>query len=149
MSIYALNLPTTVTTIAAPAYDLKAAAANSPKIMQLDVMLGQSVSPVVGIYGFGRPANDGSVAQTGATAVQSDDPVQPGGQTTCAIQWSVPPTQPVQFLRRSYLPAVLQAAIIWTWPRGLGVLATRGLVLWSLNAAVNPSPVAVTVILDE
>ncbi len=144
MSIYSLALQTTASVTATPAWDMKAGAANSPKVMELSILTGQAAA---GTYGIGRPANDGSVAQIGGTVLQSDDPSQPAGQTTCAVQWTVAPTLPTQFLRRVYLPATLQSAIIYTWPRGLGITALKGLVTW--NLAANPTPITVNLILDE
>jgi hypothetical protein len=51
MSIYSLSLPTTVTTIAAAAMDIKAAATNTPSIMEIGINLGAATAS---LYGIGR-----------------------------------------------------------------------------------------------
>lgn len=144
MAIYSQGRPTTVGTVTAPSYDIKASATNSPKLMEFGVNLGAATAST---YGLGRPANDGSVAQTSGLAVLPENPADPAGQTTTAVAWTVAPTVPTTYLRQCYLPATIGAGIIWTFPRGITMAVNKGLVLW--NIAASSSATALWAVLDE
>lgn len=144
MAIYSQAVNTTITTITAPAFDLKASAANSPKVMEFGINLGAATASR---YGFGRPGNDGSVAQTAGLAVLAENPADPTGQTTTAVAWTTAPTVPTTFLRWVWLPATIGAGIIWTFPRGLTCPVSKGLVMW--NTTANSANTTVWVVVDE
>lgn len=144
MAIYSQAQNTTVVTAAAPSFDIKASATNSPKLMEFGVNLGAATAST---YGLGRPANDGSVAQTSPLAVLAENPADPTGQTTTAVAWTVAPTVPVTFLRRIYLPATIGAGVIWTFPRGLTLPVTKGVCLW--NIAASSANTHIWAVLDE
>lgn len=144
MAIYSQAQLTTVTTITAPAWDVKAAAANSPRVMELYINLGAATASA---YGIGRPGNDGSVAQTSGLALLAENLGDPTGQTTTAIAWSTAPTVPTTFLRRVTLPATIGAGVIFTYPRGLVLAVTKGIVLWNITA--NSASTNVHLVADE
>jgi hypothetical protein len=132
MAIYSQAQNTTVAGSAAPSFDFKASASNSPRLMEFGVNLGAATAST---YGIGRPGNDGSVAQTAGLAVLPENPNDPAGQTTTAIAWSTAPTVPTTYFRRIYLPATIGAGVIWTFPRGLICVASRGIVQWNIAAS--------------
>jgi len=144
MAIYSQGVNTTVGTTTAPSLDLKAAAANSPKLMEYAINLGAATAST---YGLGRPANDGSVAQTSPILVQAENPSDPAGQTGSAVAWGTAPTVPTVFLRRIFLPATIGAGVIWTFPRGLTLPVTKGVVQW--NIAASAASTNVWAVLDE
>lgn len=144
MAIYSQGANTTVTTTGAGALDLKAAAANSPKVLEFGVSLAAATAST---YSIGRPGNDGSVAQTSPVLVQAENPGDPAGQTGTAVAWSTAPTVPTVHLRRITLPATIGAGVIWTFPRGLTCPVTKGIVLW--NLATNSANTNVWVVVDE
>jgi len=144
MSIYSQGSNTTVTTTTAPAWDIKASATNSPKILELAVNLGIATAST---YGLGRPGNDGSVAQSSPVLLQAENPNDPAAQTGTAVAWSTAPTVPAVFLRRMAIAATIGAGVIWTWPRGVTCPVSKGLVLW--NIAANANPTNLWVIADE
>ena len=129
MAIYSLSLNTTVTTLAAAAMDLKAAATNTPNIMEVGINL---LTATLSTYGLGRAGN--TPTQTSPVLVQAEDPSKPAGLSGCAVAWSVAPTVPAQFLRRMSLPAVAGAGVIWTFPRGLSVAVSASMLLWNITA---------------
>ena len=89
MSIYSLSLNTTVTTTGAAAMDCKAAATNTPNIMEVGLSLGAATAST---YGLGRAGN--TPTQTAPVLLQAEDPSKPAALTGCAVAWSVAPTVP-------------------------------------------------------
>lgn len=144
MAVYSQGVATTVTTTGAPSFDIKASATNSPKLMEIGINLGAATAST---YGLGRPANDGSVAQTSPVLMQAEDPGAPAAQTGSAVAWGTPPTVPTVFHRRIFLPATIGAGVIWTFPRGMTMQASKGFVLW--NIAVSSANTGIWVIVDE
>jgi hypothetical protein len=132
MAIGSLSLATTVTTTGAAAMDLKAASANSPRIMMVGANLGAATAST---YGLGRSGN--TPTQTSPVLLQAENPGDPAFQSGCAVAWSVAPTAPTQFFRRVSLPATVGSGIIWTFPRGLVLAASASMLFWNLatNAA--------------
>jgi hypothetical protein len=98
-------------------------------------------------YGFGRPGNDGSVAQTSPVLFQAENIADPTGQTGSAVAWGTAPTVPTVHLRRIALPATIGAGVIWTFPRGLTFAVSKGVVIW--NLATNAASLNVWAVVDE
>lgn len=142
MAIYSLSLNTTVTTTGAAAMDIKAAASNSPRIMEVGVNLAAATAST---YGFGRSGN--TPTQTSPVLVQAENPSDPAGLSGCAVAWSVAPTVPAQHLRRISLPATIGAGVIWTFPRGLILAASASMLVW--NLATNSASTNVWIVVDE
>lgn len=144
MAIYSQGFNTTVVTTTVPSADIKASSTNSPKLMEYGLNLGAATAST---YGLGRPGNDGSVAQTSPVLFQAENPADPAAQTGSAVAWGTAPTVPTIFLRRCYLPATIGAGIIWTFPRGLTLPVSKGVVNW--NIAASSANTAIWAIVDE
>lgn len=144
MAIYSFSQNTTVTTTGAASFDIKASASNAPRLMEWGINLGATTQST---YQLGRPGNDGSVAQTSGVAVLAENPNDPAGQTTTAVAWGTAPTVPTNFFRRVILPNVIGAGIVWTFPRGIAMQVSRGIVNW--NGATNSASTNVWVVVDE
>lgn len=142
MAIYSLALQTTVTTITAACWDVKAAATNRPAIMELAINLGAATASQ---YGFGRAGN--TPTQTSPVLVQAEDPGDPAGVSGCAVAWSVAPTVPTAYARRVNLPATIGAGIIFTFPRGFVLATGASAVLWNVTA--NSAATNIHVVVDE
>lgn len=145
MAVYDASFVSNNTVNASPSWDLKAGGANTPRVMEVNIAV--SVTGATSSFGLGRPANDGSVSQSGATAFQADDPNMPASQSFWATAWTVAPTLPTRFFRRIFLPNTQSAGVIFTFPRGLLVGTNDGLVSWNLSVAT--AQVAVGVALNE
>lgn len=143
MAIYSNSVTTTVVTTTVPSWDVKAAATNEPAVMEIGAINGAATACT---YGYGRSAN--TPTQTAPVLVQAEDEGRPAGLTGVAVAWSVAPTVPPVFFRRSFLPATIGAGVIWTFPRGL-VLAAAGASLVQWNIAASSALVAVHVVVDE
>jgi hypothetical protein len=142
MAIYSLSLNTTVTTTGAACMDLKASAANAPRIMEVGINL---LTATASTYGLGRAGN--TPTQTAPVLVQAEVPGDPAGVSGCAVAWSVAPTVPTQFFRRVSLPATAGAGVIWTFPRGLVLAAGATMLLW--NLATNSASMNAWWVVDE
>ena len=144
MAIYSFSQNTTITTTAAPSYSLLASSTNSPRLMEYGINLGAAT---ISTYGIGRPGNDGSFTHSGGVVVLAENPGDPTGQTSTAVAWGTAPTVPANFFRRVYLPGTAGAGIIWTFPRGLIMIASHGIVNW--NIAVSSASTNIWNVLDE
>jgi hypothetical protein len=143
MSIYSLSLNTTVTTTNNPCWEFLAQADQTPVVYEVHVQLGAATASS---FGLGRAAVAGT--QSGAVAVIPNGPGDATtGKSTCGVAWSVAPTVPVQYQRRTNLPATIGSATIWVFPDGLKVAASNSLVLW--NLATNSASTNVTVVSEE
>ena len=131
MAIYSIAQRTTVTTIAAAAWEVRSASTNKPKIMEIGISLGAATAS---IYGIGRPAAIGITPTTPLTALDEADGGGPTGLTTCAVAWGTGPTVPANFFRRCSLPATIGAGIIMTFPRGLALPVSGSIVVWNITA---------------
>lgn len=138
MAIYSVSVNGIGTTASAAA-DIKAGATVRLYEWTVQSIVGAAT------LGFGRPANDGSVVQTGSQLVQTED-MSVAGKTAIASTWSTAPTQPNVFLRRVTGPANTGWGAIWTFPKGLICLTNNGACVW--NLAVN-SIMCHTVVVDE
>lgn len=142
MSIYSLSLNSTVTTTGAAAMDCKAAATNTPNIMEVGLSLGAATAST---YGLGRAGN--TPTQTAPVLLQAEDPSKPAALTGCAVAWSVAPTVPAQMFRRIGLPATIGAGVIWTFPRGLSLAVSASMLIW--NLATNSASTNAWWVVDE
>jgi hypothetical protein len=142
MAIYSLSLNTTVTTTGAAAMDLRASAANSPRIMEVGINL---LTATASTYGLGRSGN--TPTQTAPVLVQAENPGDPAGVSGCAVAWSVGPTVPTQMFRRVSLPATAGSGVIWTFPRGLTLAASGTMLIW--NLATNSNSMNAWWVVDE
>ena len=144
MAIYSQTALTTVLTTGVPAWDVKASSVNSPRVMEIGLSLGAATAST---YGLGRPANDGSVAQTTPVLLNAENPNDPASQTGTAVAWGTAPTIPTIFLRRVATVAAITGGVLWTFPRGLACAVSKGLVVW--NLATNSASLHVWIVVDE
>lgn len=144
MAIFSLATRTTVTTIAAAAYELRSSASNSPKLFEMGIFLAAATASV---YGIGRPAAIGITPTSPVTVVAEEQPNIPTGVTTTAVAWGTGPTVPTAFFRRVPLPGTIGAGIIVTFPRGLGIPVASSIVLWNITA--NSAATDVHAVVDE
>lgn len=115
-----------------PAMDFKAGANGCPKVMEAFV---QTLAATASTYALGRSGN--TPAQTGTTALAFEDPGNTAtSNVTSAVTWGTAPTAPSVWARRCYLPATAGAGMIFTFPKGYGLLASAAsFVLWTLAAS--------------
>jgi hypothetical protein len=143
MAVYSLALRTTVTTIAAASWAALSPSTNEAAIMELGYFNGAATACVVGI---GRSANVPTL--TGGVAFLAEDEGRPTGLTQAAVAFGTAPTVPAQFFRRFDLAALVGAAVVFTFPRGI-VLAAAGaaIVMWNITA--NSAVVDIHAVADE
>lgn len=132
----------TAWSLVGPSYDLKVNAVQTVVVLEYCLTLTLGVAST---YGLGRPANDGSVVQFDPSPLLADNPGDSAAQTATAIEWTVAPTVPTDFHRRIYLPGSVTAGVVWTFPRGLRIIASRGLVNWNIAASTGGLQINVTV----
>ncbi|MDP1615478.1 MAG: hypothetical protein Q8L68_06745, partial [Methylococcales bacterium] len=92
------------------------------------------------IIGLGRPAAIG-ITPTDPVDFLQEDPnnVLAAGVIQSALAWATPPTVPTAFLRRIALPATIGTGVIWTFPEGIVIPISFGIVVWNLglNSALD------------
>jgi len=143
MSIYSLSLRTTVTTIAAASWACLSPSTNEASIMELGYFNGAATACVVG---FGRSANVPTL--TGGVVFQAEDEGRPAGVTQAAVAFGTAPTVPAQFFRRFSLAALVGAAVVFTFPRGI-ILPAAGQALVAWNITANSAVVDIHAVADE
>lgn len=143
MAIYSLALRTTVTTIAAASWAALSPASNEAAVMELGYFNGAATACVVG---FGRSGNTPTL--TGGVAFQAEDEGRPAGVTQAAVAFGTAPTVPTQFFRRFSLAALVGAAVVYTFPRGI-VLPAGGQAIVAWNITANSAVVDIHAVADE
>jgi len=147
MAVFSIAQRTTVTTIAAAAWELRSSASNRPKVMELGICLAAATASV---YGVGRPAAIGITPTAPLTVQDEGDGAAAVGTTQCAVAWGTGPTVPADFLRRASLKAELGACIIWTFPRGLSIpvsASVGSIVVW--NITTNSAATDIWAVVEE
>lgn len=143
MAIYSLSQRTTVTTIAAASWAALSPATNEGAVMEWGYFNGAATACVVGL---GRSANTPTL--TGGVAFIAEDEGRPTGLTQSAVAFGTAPTVPTQFFRRFSLAALVGAAAVFTFPRGIVLPAAgQALVAWNINA--NSAVVDIHAVVDE
>lgn len=141
--IVSFSARTTATTNATAAWEIRTASTpGRVKILEVGLFLGAATASV---YGLGRPAAIG-VTPTSPQDFLPEDPndVIASGVVQSALAWGTGPTVPANFFRRISLAATIGNGIIWTFPKGLVLPVSGGLVLWNLatNGVVDAYAVA-------
>ena len=142
MAVYSLSLNTTVTTTGAAAMDLRASAANGPRVMEVGLKL---LTGTASTYALGRSGN--TPTQTSPVLLQAENPGDPAAVSGCAVAWSVAPTLATQVFRRVSLPATVGAGVIWTFPRGISMAVSTTMLIW--NLATNSNSMNAWWVVDE
>lgn len=142
MAIYSLANRTTRGTAATAAFEIRTAATDRPKILEIGISLAAATSST---FGLGRPQAIG-VTPTSPITVMAEDTGDPVGTVTTAVAWGTGPTVPVNFFRRITLPATIGAGIIWTFPRGLVIPVSSSIVIWNIG---TNSVADIWIVIDE
>jgi hypothetical protein len=129
MAIYSLALRTTNVTINNAAVEVRASAANRPKLLELSYVSGAATAHSIGL---GRPAAIGVTPVN--VLFQADDPGDPASVTNGALSWATSPTAPVIYMRRVNFAATVGVGIVWTFPRGLVIPVSSSVVLFNITA---------------
>jgi hypothetical protein len=143
MAIYSLSQRTTVTTIAAASWGALSPATNEAAMMEFGYFNGAATACVVGL---GRSANTPTL--TGGVAFLPEDEGRPAGVTQSAVAFGTAPTVPTQFFRRFSLAALVGAAAVFTFPRGI-VMPAGGAALVAWNITANSAVVDIHAVVDE
>lgn len=143
MAIYSLALRTTVTTNGAASHAFLSPATNEAAMMEWGYFNGAATANVVGL---GRTANTPTL--TGGVAFQAEDEGRPTGLTQAAVAFGTAPTIPTQFFRRFSMAALIGAAVVYTFPRGI-VLPAGGQAICAWNLTANSAVVDIHVVVDE
>jgi hypothetical protein len=132
MSLYGLSQRTTATAAASASWEVRSAATNKPKIMEVGISQNAATA---GVFGFGRPAAIGVTPTSPQNFVAEGDAGAPTSLSTAAVAWGTGPTVPTNFNRRVSCPASIGAGVIWTFPRGFDLAVTNSSVVWILATA--------------
>jgi len=142
MAIYSAAQRTSTFTINVGCWELRTTATDRPRVMEMGFF---SATATVQTIGIGRPAAIG-ITPAGGVTVQAEDPGDPAGTVVTALSWATPPTAPTVFLRRYPLAAVVGVGFIATFPNGLVIPISYGLVFNNITVSVASD---VHVVLDE
>ena len=143
MAIYSLAQRTTVTTITAASWAALSPATNEAAVMEWGYFNGAATACVVGL---GRTANTPTL--TGGVAFLAEDEGRPAGLTQSAVAFGTAPTVPAKFFRKFSLAALVGAAVVYTFPRGI-VLPAGGQAICAWNITANSAVVDIHCVVDE
>lgn len=143
MAIYSLSQRTTVTAIAAASHAFLSPATNEAALMEWGYFNGAATACVVGL---GRSANTPTL--TSGVAFLAEDEGRPTGLTQGAVAFGTAPTVPAQFFRRFSMAALVGAAVVFTFPRGI-VLPAGGQAIVAWNITANSAVVDIHAVVDE
>lgn len=130
MAIYSIANRTTSATTTTPSLEVRAAATNRPRVLEMGIWLNAATQSPIGI---GRPQAIG-VTPTSPVTVLSEDPGDSTGLTQTALAWGTAPTVPLNFFRRLNIAAAIGAGVLLTFPRGIVIAASGSLVNWNIAA---------------
>jgi len=130
--IYSLGIRTVDGTIAAPAWEIRTGATpGRAKVLELGFFL---VAATASQIGLGRPAAIGTTPTAPDDFIPEDpNDIIASGVLQSATAWGGAPTIPADFLRRISLPATIGTGVIWTFPKGITIPVSDGLVLWNIS----------------
>ena len=143
MAIYSLALRTTVTTIGAASWAALSPATNEAAIMEFGYFNGATTACVVGLARSGN-----TPTLTGGVAFLAEDEGRTAGLTQAAVAFGTAPTVPAQFFRRFQLAALIGAAVVFTFPRGI-VLPAAGAAIVAWNITANTAVADIHAVADE
>lgn len=123
----------TTETDAGAVIEFIAGASDRARLVEIGLSL---VSATLSSVGLGYPAAKG-VTPTSPVTLLSENP---GDSSICgitsALAWATPPTAPADnyYFRRATVPASQVFPVVWTWPKGKGllVLPSTSIVLFLL-----------------
>jgi hypothetical protein len=130
MAIYSLANRTGITTTGAASLEVRAAAANRPRLLETGIWLNAATQSPIGL---GRPQAIGNTP-TSPVTVLAEDPAESTGLTQTALAWGTAPTVPLNFFRRLNIAAAIGAGVLLTFPRGIVIAAAGSLVAWNITA---------------
>ena len=122
---------TTFTTTTSACWELRTAAAMRPRMLELSLIQATGTACS---WGLGRPQAIGVTPVN--VAFQMDDPGDAASTLNASLSWATSPTVPLIYLRRWNSAATVGVGIVWTFPRGLVVPVSSGLVLWNITTTV-------------
>ena len=130
MAVYSIANRTTNVTIANPCIEIIAGATIRVKIVEISIVLAAAT---VSTFGIGRPAVIGVTPTTPVTALP-EDIVDPTGPFTTALAWGTEPTIPAAFIRRATIAGAVGAGIVFPFPKGLYIEASKSVIIWNITA---------------
>lgn len=129
------SISTTKTTGAAAAWQLqfRTGSARDARVFELGLF---TTTAVAGTYTLERAATVGATFTSTPTGA-AFDPVTTAGVAVVDTAATTPPTRaatPAPF-RQAVFPATIGSGVIWTFPDGLLVPISSGLLIWQTTAA--------------
>ena len=145
MARYSIGIASNATTTAsAVRAEIRAAATNRPRILEITVTNGAATAMVLLL---GRSAAIG-VTPTSPLTFQALNPADVAAATQTAIAWATAPTiTGITPFARFALPATIGAGITWSFPEGLVLPVSGSLIFW--NNAVSSAALDFSVLIDE
>lgn len=132
MSLYGLSQRTTATGAAAANWEIRAAASNKPRLMELGISQNAATA---GVYGLGHPAAIGITPTSPQNFLAENDAGAPTSLSTACVAWGTGPTVATNWNRRISCAATIGVGVIWTFPRGFDIAASGSIVVWIIATA--------------
>lgn len=123
----------------------KAAVATNLFIVQLRTAASRDIRVwEIGVFNTTAVLSELGVSRASAVGAtftsvtpQADDSSSGAAVTLLDTAATTAPTNTANYLRRAALPATAGAGVVWTFPSGLTVPVSAGLLLWNTGAATS------------
>jgi len=136
VALYGIAQQSITQAIATPAWEIRAASTNKPRLFELG--FSQIVAPsAVCTYGLGRPSSVGVNPTSTTSFIADSDASAAASLTSVATAWGTAPGVPANFNRRINCNTLAGVGAIWAFPRGLDIGAGSSLVLWLITATTT------------
>jgi len=132
LSIYSIAVRTANQTIAQTALSVVTPSTGGISILETGVTLPYANAS---IFGFGHPGAGTTLG--GTSNGQPENMLFPISLTQVGTSWSTQPTIPNTFTRIISLPATVGAGVVWTFPRGVEVVASNSYCWYNISPTCN------------
>ena len=130
MAIYSLAITTNSWTLNRPILEIRTTATDRARLLEIGLSGGSYGARFTAL---GRPGNIGVGPSSPVTAL-AENPSDPAGTVTCAINWTTEPSRPPYFFRSFNAADDASFNAFWSFPKGLVIPVSSSLVLWNFSA---------------
>lgn len=128
MAMYGAGFTKTAPTVGTMIAQLRTAATRDVRVFEIGLFATTAVTADVGLI---RASTVGATFTS--VTPQAEDASASAAVTLVDTAATTAPTIGTNYLRRIQIPATIGAGIVWTFPRGLVIPISAGLLLWNVT----------------
>lgn len=133
MGIYSAGFQKISTAAAGPLADIRTTAAGDVRVLEIGVFAETAVAGTIGLV---RATNAGTTPGGAVVPAAEDTSLAALTMADIKTTYATEPTQAAVYFRRAQLPATIGGGIVWSFPRGIVIPISSGLLIRQLSAAI-------------